>query len=400
MDLTFSNEDRAFQRGVRDWFAANTPEALRRKVQCGQMLTRDDVVHWQLRLDEQGYLVVGWPKEHGGPGWTPTQRHLYDLERAAANAPVGLSMGVIMLGPVLIAFGTEAQKAQYLPRIRRCEDWWCQGYSEPGAGSDLASLATTAVADGDDYVINGSKIWTTYAHWATHMFCLVRTASTGKKQEGISCLLIEMGRPGIEVGPIVSIDGEHHLNQVFFTDLRVPRSNLVGKQGQGCEIAKFLLTHERTSIAGVADSKAAMANLLHAAAGRGRRARLGWRPPDRAAGHVGTAGARRDRPYGARVHQPARAVGHRRRQGARPRVVAAHANGHGRAADVAGTGARDWRRTGLALAPRRRPGRVAACPRDGALRLPARLHDLWRQRRGAEDGADQVHAGGRSTLNG
>jgi len=269
MDLTFSDEDRAFQRGVRDWFAANTPEALRRKVQSGQMLTRDDIVHWQRRLDEQGYLVVGWPKEHGGPGWTPSQRYLYDLERAAANAPVGLSMGVIMLGPVLIAFGTEAQKAQYLPRIRRCEDWWCQGYSEPGAGSDLASLATTAVADGDDYVINGSKIWTTYAHWATHMFCLVRTASTGKKQEGISFLLIELDRPGIEVRPIVSIDGEHHLNQVFFTDLRVPRSNLVGKEGQGWEIAKYLLTHERTSIAGVADSKAAMANLLHAAAGRG-----------------------------------------------------------------------------------------------------------------------------------
>jgi len=269
MDLTFSDEDRAFQRGVRDWFAANTPEALRRKVQGGQMLTRDDIVHWQRRLDEQGFLVVGWPKEHGGPGWTPSQRYLYDLERAAANAPVGLSMGVIMLGPVLIAFGTDAQKAQSLPRIRRCEDWWCQGYSEPGAGSDLASLATTAVADGDDYVINGSKIWTTYAHWATHMFCLVRTASTGKKQEGISFLLVEMDRPGIEVRPIVSIDGEHHLNQVFFTDLRVPRSNLVGKEGQGWEIAKYLLTHERTSIAGVADSKAALANVLRSAEARG-----------------------------------------------------------------------------------------------------------------------------------
>ncbi len=269
MDLTFSDEDRAFQRGVRDWFAANTPEALRRKVQGGQMLTRDDIVHWQRRLDEQGFLVVGWPKEHGGPGWTPSQRYLYDLERAAANAPVGLSMGVIMLGPVLMAFGSDAQKARYLPRIRRCEDWWCQGYSEPGAGSDLASLATTAVADGDDYVINGSKIWTTYAHWATHMFCLVRTASTGKKQEGISFLLVEMDRPGIEVRPIVSIDGEHHLNQVFFTDLRVPRSNLVGKEGQGWEIAKYLLTHERTSIAGVADSKAALANVLRSAEARG-----------------------------------------------------------------------------------------------------------------------------------
>ena len=268
MNLTFSDEDRVFQRGVRDWFAANTPEVLRRKVESGQMLTRDEIVDWQRRLDEQGFLVVGWPKEHGGPGWTPTQRYLYDLERAAANAPVGLSMGVIMLGPVLMAFGSDAQKARYLPRIRRCEDWWCQGYSEPGAGSDLASLATTAVSDGDDYVINGSKIWTTYAHWATHMFCLVRTANTGKKQEGISFLLIEMDRPGIEVRPIVSIDGEHHLNQVFFADLRVPRSNLVGQEGQGWEIAKYLLTHERTSIAGVAESKAAMANLLRSAAER------------------------------------------------------------------------------------------------------------------------------------
>jgi len=179
-----------------------------------------------------------------------------------------------MLGPVLIAFGTPEQKAQYLPRIRRCEDWWCQGYSEPGAGSDLASLKTAAVSDGDDYVINGSKIWTTYAHWATHMFCLVRTANTGKKQEGISFLLIEMDRPGIEVRPIVSIDGEHHLNQVFFTDVRVPKSNLVGREGQGWDIAKYLLTHERTSIAGVADSKAHLANLRAAASER----RSGGRP--------------------------------------------------------------------------------------------------------------------------
>ena len=232
------------------------------------MLQKNDIVQWQRRLDGQGWLVTGWPKEHGGPGWTPTQRYIFDLERAAASAPVGLSMGVIMLGPVLIAFGTPEQKAQYLPRIRRCEDWWCQGYSEPGAGSDLASLKTTAVADGDDYVINGSKIWTTYAHWATHMFCLVRTANSGKKQEGISFLLIEMDRPGIDVKPIVSIDGEHHLNQVFLTDVRVPKSNLVGREGQGWDIAKYLLTHERTSIAGVADCKAHLSNLRVAAAER------------------------------------------------------------------------------------------------------------------------------------
>lgn len=274
MDINFSPQDLEFQREVRAWFQANTPEALKRKVVTGEMLQKDDIVNWQRKLDDRGWLVTGWPKEYGGPGWTPTQRYIYDLERAAANAPVGLSMGVIMLGPVLIAFGTPEQKAQYLPRIRRCEDWWCQGYSEPGAGSDLASLKTAAVSDGDDYVINGSKIWTTYAHWATHMFCLVRTANTGKKQEGISFLLIEMDRPGIEVRPIVSIDGEHHLNQVFFTDVRVPKSNLVGREGQGWDIAKYLLTHERTSIAGVADSKAHLANLRAAASER----RSGGRP--------------------------------------------------------------------------------------------------------------------------
>ena len=274
MDIDFSPEDLKFQREVRAWFEAHTPAALKRKAVTGEMLQKDEIVGWQRQLDDQGWLVTGWPVEHGGPGWTPTQRYIFDLERAAASAPVGLSMGVIMLGPVLAAFGTPEQKARYLSRIRRCEDWWCQGYSEPGAGSDLASLKTTAVADGDDYVINGSKIWTTYAHWATHMFCLVRTANTGKKQEGISFLLLEMDNPGIEVHPIVSIDGEHHLNQVFLTDVRVPKSNLVGREGQGWDIAKYLLTHERTSIAGVADCKAHLSNLRVAAAER----RSGGRP--------------------------------------------------------------------------------------------------------------------------
>ncbi len=273
MDIDFSPEDLAFQREVRAWFETHTPPDLKRKTVTGEMLQKDDIVQWQRRLDTQGWLVTGWPKEHGGPGWTPTQRYIFDLERAAASAPVGLSMGVIMLGPVLIAFGTPEQKEQHLPRIRRCEDWWCQGYSEAGAGSDLASLKTTAVADGDDYVINGSKMWTTYAHWATHMFCLVRTANTGKKQEGISFLLIEMDRPGIEVRPIVSIDGEHHLNQVFLTDVRVPKTSLVGREGQGWDIAKYLLTHERTSIAGVADCKAHLSNLRAAAAERRSRGR-------------------------------------------------------------------------------------------------------------------------------
>ncbi|HXF09121.1 MAG TPA: acyl-CoA dehydrogenase family protein [Candidatus Acidoferrales bacterium] len=261
MNIDFSPEELAFQQEVRSWFAANLPAELKRKTELGIMLSKDELVAWQRILNNQGWLVTNWPKEYGGPDWTPTQRYIFDMERARANAPIGLSMGIIMLGPVLMAYGTQEQKDYYLPRIRNCEDWWCQGYSEPGAGSDLASLKTMAVSDGDDYIVNGSKIWTTYGHWANRIFCLVRTSTEGKKQEGISFLLIDMDTPGIEVRPIVSIDGEHHLNETFFTNVRVPKKNLVGKEGQGWTVAKYLLTHERTTIAGVADSKVHMANL-------------------------------------------------------------------------------------------------------------------------------------------
>jgi len=261
MNIEFSAEEKAFQQEVRAWFTKNLPADLKHKTEIGQMLGKDDMIRWQRMLNEKGWLVTGWPKEYGGPDWTPTQRYIFDMERARANAPIGLSMGIIMLGPVLMHYGTQEQKDFYLPRIRNCEDWWCQGYSEPGAGSDLASLKTTAVSDGDHYVVNGSKIWTTYGHWANRIFCLVRTSSAGKKQEGISFLLIDMDTPGLEVRPIISIDGEHHLNQTFFTDVRVPKKNLVGPEGQGWTVAKYLLTHERTTIAGVADSKVHMANL-------------------------------------------------------------------------------------------------------------------------------------------
>lgn len=273
MDIRFTDEDQAFRAEVRAFLRqAWTPELAAR-------IDDDDaypqaIVEWQRRLFARGWVAPGWPKAHGGCEWTPTQRYLYELERSAVGAPEVLPFGIKMVGPVIIRFGTPAQQQRFLPRILRGDDWWCQGYSEPGAGSDLAALKTRAERIGDHYVVNGSKIWTTYAHWANMMFCLVRTAHTGKKQEGISFLLIEMDRPGIEVRPIVSIDGEHHLNQVFFTDLRVPKSNLVGREGQGWEIAKYLLTHERTSIAGVADSKAALANLYAAAA----RRRAGGRP--------------------------------------------------------------------------------------------------------------------------
>ncbi|HJO34787.1 MAG: acyl-CoA dehydrogenase family protein [Pseudomonadota bacterium] len=255
MNVDFSPAELEFQQQVRQWFADNLPADLKRKNELGKMPSRDELVAWQRKLNEQGWLAPGWPEEHGGPGWTATQRYIFDLERARAGAPIGLSMGIVMLGPVLMAFGTPEQKQTYLPRILSCDDWWCQGYSEPGSGSDLASLKTSAVPDGDSYVVNGSKIWTTYAHYANRMFCLVRTSNEGKKQAGISFLLIDMDTPGLEVRPIISIDGEHHLNEVFFTDVRVPKANLVGQEGQGWTIAKYLLTHERTTIAGVADSK-------------------------------------------------------------------------------------------------------------------------------------------------
>lgn len=261
MNIDYNPEELQFQQEIRAWFKENLPEEFKRKNMRGEMLNRDEIIQWQKILSEAGYLVVTWPEEHGGPGWTATQRYIFDAERAAAGAPVGFSMGIIMLGPVLMAFGTPEQKEKYLPKIVSAEDWWCQGYSEPGAGSDLASLKTQAVLDGDEYVINGTKIWTTYGHHANLCFCLVRTDNECKPQAGISFILIEMDSPGIEIKPIISIDGEHHLNQVFFDNVRVPKENLVGQEGQGWTIAKYLLTHERTTIAGVADSKLNLANI-------------------------------------------------------------------------------------------------------------------------------------------
>ena len=269
MDLAFTPEEQKFADEVRAFVKANLPADIRDKVRNGKHLIRDDYMRWQQALGKKGWLVYTWPKKHGGPGFTPAERYIFENICAEEYAPGIIPFGTKMVGPVIYTFGTDAQKEKYLEPIRKSTVWWCQGYSEPGAGSDLASLSCAAAADGDDYVVNGSKIWTTYAHWASHMFCLVRTERTGRKQEGISFLLIEMDRPGIEVRPIVSIDGKHHLNQVFLSDVRVPRSNLVGAPGQGWEIAKYLLTHERTSIAGVAESKAALANLLRAAGQRG-----------------------------------------------------------------------------------------------------------------------------------
>ncbi len=253
MNLEFSAEELAFRSEVRNWFAENCPE------NCGLALgiptDLEAQTAWERKLGKKGWLAYNWPEEFGGPGWTATQRYIFDCERALAGAPASSPFGLSMLGPVLMKFGNDEQKRRYLPPIARGEEFWCQGYSEPGSGSDLASLKTRAVLDGDEYLVSGQKIWTTQAHWAQFMFCLVRTDTTVPKQRGISFLLIDMNSPGIEVRPITTIDGHHHLNEVFLTDVRVPRANLVGEEGQGWTIAKYLLTHERTTIAGVADSQ-------------------------------------------------------------------------------------------------------------------------------------------------
>ena len=259
--MNYSAEDIEFREEVRGWFLENTPAHLKGQAYMFGNMTADDNVAWCRKLNERGWAAINWPQEYGGTNWTQTRKHIFELVRAETQAPASWCMGVTLLGPVIYGFGTQAQKDYYLPRILNYDDWWCQGYSEPGAGSDLASLKTRADAHGDRYIVNGSKIWTTYAHKANLIFCLVRTSSEGKKQEGISFLLIDMNSPGVEVRPIVSIDGKHHLNQVFFTDVEVPAENLVGEEGQGWTIAKYLLTHERTNIARIPLSKVQLAQV-------------------------------------------------------------------------------------------------------------------------------------------
>lgn len=264
MNLDFSPEDEAFRSEVRSWLRDNVPPKAGPEI--GLPSDLETQAAWERKLGKKGWLAYNWPAEYGGPGWTATQRYIFDTERAAAGAPVGSPFGLAMLGPVLMSFGSPEQKARYLPSIAAGEQFWCQGYSEPGSGSDLASLKTLAVRDGDHYVVNGQKIWTTQAHWASYIFCLCRTNTEVPKQQGISFLLIDMKTPGLEIRPIMTIDGHHHLNEVFLTNVRVPAENLVGKEGEGWTIAKFLLTHERTAIAGVADSLYQMKEMRRAVA--------------------------------------------------------------------------------------------------------------------------------------
>jgi alkylation response protein AidB-like acyl-CoA dehydrogenase len=261
MDLNYTAEEEAFRSDVRAWLARRLPARLSTKVRRGQRLTREDYLEWHALLRERGWLALSWPKEYGGAGLDPVEKHILEEEAVAAGAPRVVPFGLNMLGPVLIRFGTEEQKKYYLPRILSDEDWWAQGYSEPGAGSDLASLKTRAVRDGDHYVVNGQKTWTTLGHYANRIFCLVRTDPQAKPQRGISFLLIDMDTPGIEVRPIYTLEGEHEINEVFFTDVRVPVGNLVGQENDGWTVAKYLLAHERTGIAGVAYSKQAVRTL-------------------------------------------------------------------------------------------------------------------------------------------
>jgi alkylation response protein AidB-like acyl-CoA dehydrogenase len=261
MDLSFTPEELAFRAEVQRFLREDVPPRLTAKVRDGQRLTKADLEEWHALLNARGWLANHWPREYGGTGWSAIEKFIFENECALAYAPRTIPFGVSMLGPVLIKYGNEAQKRHWLPRILDGRDWWCQGYSEPGAGSDLASVKTTAVRQGDHYVVNGQKTWTTLGQHANMIFCLVRTDREAKPQEGISFLLVDMATPGVEVRTIITLDGEHEVNEVFFTDVKVPVENLVGEENRGWTCAKYLLTYERTNIAGVGFSVAALERL-------------------------------------------------------------------------------------------------------------------------------------------
>ena len=262
MDISFSPEEEAFRVEVRAFLAQSKP-LLPRGLDAPEAATRsrDDYMAWHKLLYKKGWAAPHWPKEVGGTGWSVTQRYIFDQECGAAEMPSLVVFGLFMLGPVIYTFGSEAQKKRFLPRILSGEDWWCQGYSEPGSGSDLASLRLSAVRDGEHYIVNGQKIWTTLAQYADWIFCLVRTDPKAKPQEGIGFLLIDMKSPGVSVKPIVLLDGAPEVNEVFFDDVKVPAQNMVGESNKGWSYAKFLLVNERSTIAGSARTKQALKRL-------------------------------------------------------------------------------------------------------------------------------------------
>jgi alkylation response protein AidB-like acyl-CoA dehydrogenase len=265
MDLNYTSEEQDFQQEVRSFFANKIPSDIARKVKEKKRLSKQDMEAWHAILNDAGYLNAHWPTEFGGKGWNAIQRDIFDVEGNAANAPRVVPFGLNMLAPVLMAFGSQEQQEYHLPRILDGTNWWCQGYSEPGSGSDLASLKMSAVRDGDDYILNGQKTWTTLGQHANWIFCLVRTSKEGKPQEGISFMLVDMNTPGVEVRPIILLEGTHEVNEVWFTDVRVPAANLVGEENKGWTYAKYLLVHERSGIAGVGDALAGIDHLKHIA---------------------------------------------------------------------------------------------------------------------------------------
>ncbi len=256
MNVDFSAEELQFQEQVRAFFAAKFPQDIKQKCDGGIALTREDYVRWQKILFKQGWAAINWPTEYGGTGWTVIQKYIFANEMAQANAPDIIPFGMKMVAPVIYTYGTAAQRDRFLPDILASNAWWCQGYSEPGSGSDLASLKMKATRTVDHYVVSGTKTWTTLAHMADWIFCLVRTSSdVARRQQGISFLLVDMNTPGVTVKPIITIEGEREVNEVHFEDVKVPLENLVGEEGKGWTYGKVLLQHERTNIAGVARSK-------------------------------------------------------------------------------------------------------------------------------------------------
>lgn len=257
----FTPQERAFREEVRAFVAENLPPDIAARLKNGSHPVRSDVQRWTEILDRHGWAAYPWPKEYGGPGFTAVERYIFEDECAVAGAPELVPFGLKMVAPVLMRYGTDRQKAYFLPKIVTLEHFWCQGYSEPGSGSDLASLRTRAVLAGDRYVVNGQKVWTTSAHEADWIFCLVRTSNDGKPQTGITFLLIDLRSPGITIRPIITLDGKHEINEVWFEDVEVPLENRVGEEGFGWTYAKYLLEHERLNFGGMGFCKRELARL-------------------------------------------------------------------------------------------------------------------------------------------
>ena len=269
MDLDFNAEENAFRDEVRAFLKAHLSSEISTRIGRGDdSQIAQDIPRWQSILHKHGWGAPAWPKAFGGTGWTTTQQYIFETECALADAPIQLPFGLKMVAPVMMRYGNAEQHARFLPRILSGEDWWCQGYSEPGSGSDLASLKTRAVRDGDDYIVDGQKVWNTLGQFADWIFCLVRTDSSAKSQQGISFLLIDMKSPGIKVQPTRLLDGTHEVNEIWFDNVRVPVANRIGEENDGWTYAKFLLGHERTNIAGIGGSKRELQHLKQMAAAR------------------------------------------------------------------------------------------------------------------------------------